>query len=113
MRSSSFLKPKITPWEAGEVPTEVALGQFLKEEGLSYQPWSNGPHDLYPPHVHTYNKIIYVLRGSITFILPEEDQIITLNPGDRLELPAKIVHSAVVSSQGVTCFEAHCQEIIS
>ena len=108
MRASSFNRPKFIPWEDSKTPSEEIIHQILNEEGLNYYPWSNSPNDLYAPHVHTYNKIIYVVRGSITFILPEEDQRITLNPGDRLELPAKVVHSAVVSSQGVTCFEAHC-----
>jgi len=104
----SFENPRIIPWAESEAPSEKAIVQILKEEGLKYYPWSNGPNDLYPPHVHTYQKIIYVVHGSITFILPEGAQRLTLHPGDRLELPAKIVHSAVVSSQGVTCFEAHC-----
>lgn len=107
LTSPSFEKPNIIPWAESEAPSEEAIGQILNEEGLSYYPWSNDPNDLYPPHVHTYDKVIYVVRGSITFILPEGDQRLTLHPGDRLELPAKIVHSAVVSSQGVTCFEAH------
>ena len=108
MTTSSFKKPKVILWEESEIPSEKSIGRILDEEGLSYYPWSNGPNYLYPPHVHTYHKVIYVVRGSITFILPDGDQRLTLHPGDHLELPAKIVHSAVVSSQGVTCFEVHC-----
>jgi hypothetical protein len=29
------------------------------------------------------------------------------NPGDRLDLPAGVRHSAIVGPQGVTCLEAH------
>ena len=32
---------------------------------------------------------------------------VTLNTGDRLELPAGVTHDAVVGKQGVACLEAH------
>jgi quercetin dioxygenase-like cupin family protein len=51
--------------------------------------------------------VIYVVRGSITFGLPELNQQLTLTAGDRLDLPAHVVHNAVVGSQGVVCLEAH------
>ena len=100
-------KVKVFRWDTEEAPTEKVLAQLLEDEGLSYYPWSNAPNDLYAPHLHTFDKIIYVVRGSITFILPEDDQNITLHSGDRLELPENTVHSAAVGSKGVTCFEAH------
>ncbi|MCP4140410.1 MAG: cupin domain-containing protein [Chloroflexi bacterium] len=99
---------KVLRWGKEKAPTQKTLEEILHNEGLSYYAWSNNPNDLYAPHLHTYHKIIYVLRGSITFILPEEKQELTLHSGDRLELPANTVHSAAVGSQGVTCFEAHC-----
>jgi len=101
-----FSTVNIIRWE-GKDPSEKELAQILHEEGLSYYAWSNGPNDLYSPHLHTYDKIIYVVRGSITFILPDENEQHTLHAGDRLELPANTVHSAAVSSQGVKCLEAH------
>ena len=39
----------------------------MTEEGLSPYSWSNGPHDRYAAHSHSYNKVIYVVQGSITF----------------------------------------------
>ncbi len=102
-----MLKLKILRWKEDKPPTENTLVQILHNEGLSHYPWSNNPNDLYAPHIHTYGKIIYVVRGSITFILPDIEETLTLHPGDRLELPTNTIHSAVVSSQGVTCFEAH------
>ena len=107
MSQPNFGQPKVTRWEEDEAPTENLISEILRGKGLNYYLWSNNPNDLYAPHVHTYNKIIYVVRGSITFILPERDQKLMLHPGDRLELPAKTVHSAVISSKGVTCFEVH------
>jgi quercetin dioxygenase-like cupin family protein len=51
--------------------------------------------------------VIYVVRGSITFGLPEPGEKLSLNAGDRLDLPAGTVHDAVVGSEGVMCLEAH------
>ena len=79
----------------------------MAEEGLSPYAWSNGPHDIYSAHTHSYNKVIYVVQGSITFGLPELSKKLTLKAGDRLDLPAGTVHDANVGSQGVVCLEAH------
>ena len=100
--------PHVTPWAGSTPPAEFTLRQLYADEGMSPYQWLNGPHDVYSAHEHSYDKVIYVVRGSITFGLPEEGrQSITLNAGDRLDLPARIVHDAIVGSEGVTCLEAH------
>jgi quercetin dioxygenase-like cupin family protein len=78
----------------------------MSAEGLRPYAWSNGPGDVYSVHHHAYHKVIYVVRGSITFGFPEEGQRITLNAGDRLDVPARAAHDAVVGPQGVVCLEA-------
>ena len=101
--------PHVTPWAGSTAsqPTESTLRQLCVEQGLQPYPWSNGPHDTYAPHSHSYDKVIYVIRGSITFGLPELSQQLTLTAGDRLDLPAGTVHDAVVGAEGVACLEAH------
>jgi quercetin dioxygenase-like cupin family protein len=99
--------PTVTPWNRPEPPAETALRQLLTDEGLSFYAWGNAPHDTYTAHMHHYNKVIYVVRGSITFGLPQSGQALTLHPGDRLDLPAGTIHDAVVGPQGVLCLEAH------
>ena len=79
----------------------------MSEEGLSPYSWSNGPHDVYAVHSHSYNKVIYVVQGSITFGLPELGKQLMLKAGDRLDLPAGVLHDAVVGAQGVVCLEGH------
>jgi len=76
-------------------------------EGQDLHPytWSNEPQDTYSAHKHGYSKIIYVVRGSITFGLPLLKKQVTLRPGDRLEIPAGTVHDAQVGPQGVVCLE--------
>jgi quercetin dioxygenase-like cupin family protein len=88
-------------------PTESELQDALKAEGLSAHSWSNGPSDRYAAHVHSFNKVIYVVRGSITFGLPDLGQSLHLSAGDRLDLPAGTKHDAVVGPAGVYCLEAH------
>ncbi|HEY5729605.1 MAG TPA: hypothetical protein VIS72_06105 [Anaerolineales bacterium] len=99
--------PHVTRWSAPTPPTESTLTGLCTDEGLSPYPWSNGPHDVYSAHTHAYDKVIYVVRGSITFGLPELNEKLTLKAGDRLDLPAGTVHDAVVGSEGVLCLEAH------
>ncbi|GAB4445628.1 MAG: hypothetical protein OHK0041_03340 [Anaerolineales bacterium] len=99
--------PHVTPWAGSTAPTESTLRQRMAEEGLSPYAWSNGPHDRYAAHTHSYDKVIYVVRGSITFGLPELGQSLTLRAGDRLDLPAGTVHDAVVGAEGILCLEGH------
>ena len=99
--------PLVTPWADSDPPTESKLLQLCVDLGFSPYQWSNGPNDVYSAHKHSYDKVIFVVRGSITFGLSEEGREILLKAGDRLDLPANIVHNAVVGPQGVVCLEAH------
>jgi hypothetical protein len=99
--------PHVKPWTGSAPPGQSRLRQLMIDEGLSPYSWSNGPHDVYSAHSHSYDKVIYVVQGSITFTLPELDQRLTLKAGDRLDLSANIVHAAIVGPQGVVCLEAH------
>ena len=94
-------------WSGDLEPDEAAMRKLLDEEGLHPYRWSNGPGDVYGTHSHAFHKVIYVVKGSITFGLPDAGDRILLNTGDRLDLPAGISHNAVVGSKGVVCLEAH------
>jgi mannose-6-phosphate isomerase-like protein (cupin superfamily) len=83
------------------------LAGRLAQEGLAPGSWSNGPFDRYAAHEHGYDKVLVCVSGSIRFGLPELDRSIELEPGDRLDLPARTRHDALVGSSGVTCLEAH------
>jgi quercetin dioxygenase-like cupin family protein len=97
----------VQPWGKQEAPTEDQILGILAREGLHAYRWSNGPGDVYGAHSHSYYKVIYVVRGSIEFGLPDSGDALALNAGDRLELPAGVRHDAVVGPQGVICLEAH------
>ena len=83
----------------------TVLRERLVGEGLDPGAWSNGPGDRYDSHDHTYDKVIVVASGSITFGLDEGPTELT--EGDRLELPAATAHDAIVGGSGVVCLEAH------
>ena len=99
--------PQVTPWADPAPPSQSSLWQLMADEGLSPYSWSNGPRDTYAAHSHSYNKVIYVVQGSITFGLPELGKQLSLKAGDRLDLPAGVIHDALVGPQGVVCLEAH------
>lgn len=97
----------VTPWRHGRPPTESEIREIYAAEGMAPYRWSNGPHDRYQAHSHSFHKVIYVVSGSIIFGLPERGELATLATGDRLDLPAGIVHDAVVGPEGVVCLEGH------
>ena len=81
----------------------IAADAFAAE-GLAPLIWSNEPGYRYGEHRHPFHKVLFCVRGSITFHTPEGD--VRLGPGDRLDLPPGTPHSATVGPEGVTCMEA-------
>jgi quercetin dioxygenase-like cupin family protein len=77
----------------------------LRQEAGSCYSWSNGPSDRYGAHSHPYEKVLYCVDGSITFVLEREGKQLELKPGDRMVLRAGTVHSAIVGPSGCTCIE--------
>ena len=101
------ISARFTPWVGPEIPTEAAIRRVMDAEGLHYERWANRPLDVYFAHSHPVHKVIYVVAGAITFVLPKNGASFTMKVGDRIDLPAGTIHEAVVSTLGVECFEAH------
>ena len=97
---------QFTKWTWGDNVREDELRAQMRAEGLFPYVWRNGPNFLYSPHTHSYTKVLYVVSGSITFHLPDTEEDIIMGPGDRLELPSRILHAATVGSEGVVCLES-------
>jgi quercetin dioxygenase-like cupin family protein len=97
----------ITPWDRPTPPTEADIHARYNAEDLQPYAWSNKPGDKYIAHTHAFHKVLYVVRGSITFGLPDTGESFTLHPGDRLDLPAGVRHNATVGPEGVLCLEGH------
>lgn len=98
-------QPSVRRWSWDKTLSEPALVVSLSEQGYETERWSNEPGHQYGDHTHDFDKVILVIRGSITFSIPRIDEKYLLYAGDRLELPAGYAHSAEVGPQGVTCIE--------
>jgi mannose-6-phosphate isomerase-like protein (cupin superfamily) len=100
---------QVVRWQESTAPQEQELRKRMQQQGLSPYSWSNGPGDTYAVHSHSYEKVLYCVRGSIRFVLPDQPDTsknIDLTPGDCMILPVGMRHSASVGPQGVTCLEA-------
>jgi quercetin dioxygenase-like cupin family protein len=86
-------------------PTQEELMTRLRQEADGCYEWSNGPGDRYGAHSHAYDKVLYCVRGSITFQLEAGQAGLSLAAGDRMLVPAGTIHSAQVGADGVTCIE--------
>jgi cupin superfamily acireductone dioxygenase involved in methionine salvage len=74
-------------------------------EGLTPRVWANEGGVAYGRHVHEHHKVLFCVSGSIVFHIDSGD--LSLGPGDRMELPAGVGHSATVGPDGVECVEAY------
>jgi quercetin dioxygenase-like cupin family protein len=84
-------------------PDPGTIEATLRREARDVYGWSNAPGDTYGEHEHDYTKLLYCTRGSIDFVLA--DARIAMRPGDRLRLPPRTRHSAVVGADGCACVE--------
>lgn len=73
--------------------------------GLEPRSWSSPPGDTFDWHDHPRHKILFCVRGSITFH-GREGEDIELRPGDRLDIEARTQHAATIGPEGVECTEA-------
>jgi quercetin dioxygenase-like cupin family protein len=87
------------------VTTSEDLMTRLRNEAGGCYSWSNGAGDTYAPHSHGYEKVLYCVEGSITFVLEATGRRLELNAGDRMVLPAGTAHAAEVGPHGCTCIE--------
>ena len=73
---------------------------ILREEGYAniYE-WSDQPGSRYGWHTHPEDEVRWILSGSITIGTEETEH--TLNPGERLNVPAETRHYAHTET-GVT-----------
>ncbi|HEY8167427.1 MAG TPA: hypothetical protein VIF84_01820 [Candidatus Limnocylindrales bacterium] len=69
--------------------------------------WAAGPGTTFGAHRHDHDKVLVCRSGSITFVLPEDGSTTDLVAGQRLDLPARTLHRAVVGTGGVQCVELH------
>ena len=101
--------PRVTLWDGHGHPDEKRLRALLAEEGYQVVGWSqestlclNESAQGYPPHVHVYPELLWLIEGSVTIILPAERRLLELLPGDRIEIPNGLVHGTMAGPDGAT-----------
>jgi quercetin dioxygenase-like cupin family protein len=73
--------------------------KILQEENCkNVYVWNAQPHEDDPTHSHPYDTALLVLEGEI--LIKMNNQIIKLEPEDRLEIPKGVVHSAKAGQEG-------------
>ena len=89
----------------GDAPPHAdAIEAALRREARDVYGWSNAPGDTYGNHEHGYTKVLYCTRGSIDFVLADGSRL-AMRPGDRLVLPPRTRHAALVGRDGCACVE--------
>jgi mannose-6-phosphate isomerase-like protein (cupin superfamily) len=97
---------RIVRWSGGVHPTISVISRTMQGEGLRPYVWENTPNYRYAPRSHGYNKVMYVVEGTLEVTFPDSNQRVKLRSGDRLEIPAGVRHSAIVGAGGARCVEA-------
>ena len=96
----------VTRWRGGQHPTQSIITRAMKKEGLRPYKWNNAPNYRYAVRSHNYDKVLYVLSGSLELTLPDTNQRTKVNAGDRIDIPAGVRHGTNIGKSGVECVEA-------
>ena len=70
---------EVIRWSEKTAPDEALLRSMMAAEDLHPYVWSNDPGDVYGAHDHSFHKVIFAIRGSITFGLPGAGDKLTPN----------------------------------
>ncbi|MAS36124.1 MAG: cupin [Anaerolineaceae bacterium] len=97
---------RITRWTGGQHPTLSSITRKMKDEGLRPYMWLNTPNHRYAVRTHGYDKVLYVVEGSVEVNFPDSNQRVTLRAGDRTDIPAGVRHGTIVGNSGARCVEA-------
>ncbi len=82
--------------------TVVELESQLHKEGFRHTyVWQDTSEVFYSDHTHPTLTAHIILRGEMKLTVNGESK--TYHPGDRCDLPAGTVHSALMGPQGCRC----------
>lgn len=75
--------------------------QLLAEGFVHIFDWTDAPGTVYEPHAHKDKVTIITTAGSVDFTIDGKTN--TFRAGDRYDVPAGVIHSAVVGVEGWSC----------
>lgn len=96
----SAMELRHVPWQGDGDPGEDSLRRRLEAEGFEVHAWRDPADRIYGEHRHACDESLWIVRGSMRFRIGDQDY--ALGPGERLDLPAQIVHQAIAGPDGVT-----------
>lgn len=71
----------------------------LQRDGFSHTyVWEDAPHARYPDHTHPMETAHIILSGELTLTMNGTSK--TYRPGERCDVPANAVHSALIGPNG-------------
>ena len=98
----------VQKWPHSYKPHEAKLRQEMEADGLAPFRWEQQPLAVFEAETFDYDRVLYVVEGTIIFGFPIESEPTVLRAGDRLHIPAGVPHNAAVGAEGIVCLEAHC-----
>lgn len=75
----------------------AALKRQLAGEGFNAYEWTGRPGGTYLDYIHTQDEVVCVLSGTADVKVATEHG--TVEPGDRMDVPANTYHSITVTSE--------------
>lgn len=93
---------QVALWEGRGRPQEDTVRAELTAAGYQVVRWSSEPATGYPPHAHIYPELMVVITGDLTLVLPADERLLALGPGDRALVPQGVLHGTMAGPEGVT-----------
>jgi quercetin dioxygenase-like cupin family protein len=106
MPAPQDISAKVLRWSGAQHPTLSGITRLMQKDNLQPYMWSNLPNHRYAVRSHNYDKVLYVVDGSLEIHLPDSNQILILRAGDRADIPAGVRHATIVGIKGAKCVEA-------
>jgi quercetin dioxygenase-like cupin family protein len=97
---------RITRWTGALHPSMTNVTRKMQEEGLRPYMWTNMPNHRYAVRSHGFDKVLYVIEGTLELILPDSNERVKLRAGDRADIAAGVRHGTNVGTSGAKCVEA-------
>lgn len=107
-----MLGPKVemTRWAGPNQPSEDDISRRMQHEGL--RPFRVATHIDFDrfPQPRPFDMAIWVVDGELTLSFTHDGSRLTLEPGDRINIPAGIVFELIPDEvRGVAYFEANVE----
>jgi quercetin dioxygenase-like cupin family protein len=91
-------------WSRVYESAEEELVDFLADRAITAERWAAEPGQVFAVHSHEFDKKLWCGEGTVIFTINGKEM--SLQPGDGLDLPVGIAHSAVAGFGGCVCYEA-------